>query len=242
MGETYLSEVPEEYLPLHYTTPYSLTQEESRILLQKHQIFTQLTQKFPLILGTQASRTDRALLTPDPALTYGETDFLSLGEIFYTIKNRYPPIPEGPFYDLGSGLGKAVVGAALLGSFKHCIGVELLPSLHSLSQDLERTYNALFSEEVVRNPELWTSPPALQFLCQDLSQFNFSDAGFLFVASTCFDRGLLRKIGSAQVSPGTLAVSFTSELGGEDWEILETMGKTMSWGETTVYVQRRRTH
>lgn len=60
-------------------------------------------------------------------LTYGEVDFISLGEIFYTIRERYGGIPSGGvFYDLGHGTGKGVLAAALLHNFDSVRGIEIL--------------------------------------------------------------------------------------------------------------------
>lgn len=47
------------------------------------------------------------------------------------IADAVAPGSWGVFVDLGSGLGKAVLTAHLVGGFQKCIGIELLESLHS---------------------------------------------------------------------------------------------------------------
>jgi hypothetical protein len=67
----------------------------------------------------------------DPTLTYGEVDFVSLGETFLSIENNFGGIPQGKFYDIGSGTGKGCLAAALLYPFDICIGFEILEGLHN---------------------------------------------------------------------------------------------------------------
>jgi hypothetical protein len=47
----------------------------------------------------------------------------------------------GIFYDLGSGTGKPVIGAAVLHNFDVCYGIEILEGLYSVSLDALNTYN-----------------------------------------------------------------------------------------------------
>ena len=47
----------------------------------------------------------------------------------------------GIFYDLGSGTGKGVIGAAILHNFDVCYGIEYLEGLYSLSLDALNAYN-----------------------------------------------------------------------------------------------------
>lgn len=67
-------------------------------------------------------------------LTYGEIDFISIGEIFKTIGERYGGVPDGGiFYDLGHGTGKGVLAAALVHNFDEVRGIELLEGLYNVS-------------------------------------------------------------------------------------------------------------
>ena len=42
------------------------------------------------------------------------------------------------------------------------------------------------------------------------------------------------------MKPGSMGVSFTKPFGHSSWEVLESVKKEMSWGEATVYIQRKR--
>lgn len=60
---------------------------------------------------------------------YGEIDFLS----FIALLSLVKPNPNTVFYDLGSGVGKAVIAAAMVFPLKKSIGIEILPELHQAS-------------------------------------------------------------------------------------------------------------
>jgi len=59
-------------------------------------------------------------------ITYGEIIFTS----FKSLLEKVSSPPNSVFYDLGSGIGKAVFAAALLGPFERLIGVEIVEQLH----------------------------------------------------------------------------------------------------------------
>ena len=54
--------------------------------------------------------------------------------------------PGGTFFDLGSGVGKGIIGATLLHDFDKCIGIEILDSLNKMALELKQIY-----EEFVKN-------------------------------------------------------------------------------------------
>jgi hypothetical protein len=81
------------------------------------------------VSSQRLSKLDRSLLgLSKPSLAYGEITFEALAEVLY----RHVPLPPrgGVFIDLGSGTGRAVMGAAMLHKFYRVAGVEILPSLH----------------------------------------------------------------------------------------------------------------
>jgi hypothetical protein len=49
---------------------------------------------------------------------------------------------------------------------------------------------------------------------------------------------MMRKIGQIQLKHGTVGISFTKTIPGDNWIVLESIKKNMSWGEATVYIQR----
>jgi hypothetical protein len=83
------------------------------------------------LLASSSPSSPSSALTKQ-TLTYGEFPLQSL----YTILQRLdpPPGPDDVFLDLGSGCGRLTLGAALLyPQLKACLGVEVLPELHTLA-------------------------------------------------------------------------------------------------------------
>lgn len=222
--------------------PYVITQVESAILQRKAQIFDAITENFPIAMGKQASKQDRQSvdLQRDPSLTYGEIEFQSFAEILLTIQARYGGLPEGGiFYDLGSGTGKALIAAALLSNFSECRGIEILPSLHSLGLKLTEAYSEKFIKFVLSNSDLWTITPRLINIKGNILEEDFSEADLIFVNSTCFSDEMVSEISEKPTKVGTISVSLTKPLSAKNWAQLEVVRKKMSWGEATVYIQRR---
>ncbi len=69
------------------------------------------------------------------SLTYGEIDFLS----FIALLEQTHISTQSVFYDLGSGVGKAVIACAMVFNVKKSIGIEILPNLHEKAIQLNRT-------------------------------------------------------------------------------------------------------
>ena len=231
--------------PYRMETPYILPDAKREILERKNSIFQSIVHEFPVSVGKEASRQERDqrddLNVSDATLTYGEVDFVSIGEVFETIRHRYGGIPEGGvFYDLGSGTGKGVVAAALLHNFDECRGIEILDSLSQISLSMQEKYEMVFPQAVADNPDLWSRKPSLNFVASDFFSCDWTDASFIFANSTCFDHDMMRRIAQVQVKPGTLGISFTKNFSEQDWTILESVKKNMSWGEATVYIQRKK--
>ena len=223
--------------------PYILVQEQNEKLLRRNEIFQTLVSEFPVSIGKEASRKERGEKNfeniSDSTLTYGEVDFISIGEVFYTIQHRFNSLPKsGVFYDLGSGTGKGVIAAALLGNFTVCKGIELLENLYDISLRLKAQFDDHFPGALERNPDLFQSVPMIEFIHSDFFKADWSDASLIFANSTCFDHEMMERIGQIQLKPGTLGISFTKTIPGENWIVLESIKKNMSWGEATVYIQR----
>lgn len=224
-------------------SPYEPTHSQRDLLNLKNEIFQDLISEFPVSLGKETSRKERESRNfgpiSDSTLTYGEIDFISIGEVFLTIESRFGGMPKGGvFYDLGSGTGKGVVAAALLGNFSVCRGIELLEGLFNISVSIKNKYDEKAPQVLAQHSNVLGNLPSVEFFCNDFFQYNWSDAGLVFANSTCFDHDMMRRIGSVQLKNGTLGISFTKTIPGENWIVLESIKKNMSWGEATVYIQR----
>ena len=121
-------------------------------------LYDTLTSQFTISMAKSASKRERdEKQLKSMNLVYGEITFESMGIVLEKIKKRYgkPYVGSsgsvgilqsshgGVFYDLGSGSGKATIGAAILHNFESCCGIEILEGLYSMSLDLNSAYGIL---------------------------------------------------------------------------------------------------
>ena len=106
---------------------------------------------------------------------YGELDLKGAWDLLKMVS------PSGVFVDLGSGLGKIVIAAALLDVFDECRGVEILPELHA-----EAT---VATRRAQTDPRAHLSPISLS--CGDMLATDISDADVVYVFATCFPPDLM---------------------------------------------------
>lgn len=209
-------------------------------IAEQEEVYNRLIEHHPTSVGKALSSQERdEKKLNHSTLVYGEIKFDSYGIAFEKIKNKYGGLqkPGGKFYDIGSGTGKPTFAAALLHDFDSCTGVEILEGLYSASLELLEIWNT----EVV--PDL---PPAkqktvVQFLNEDATKRDWSDADMWFANSTCFDEALMAKLATIadKMKVGTFCVTFTKRLPSAKWQVLEHQVYTMSWGNATVYIQKK---
>lgn len=194
---------------------------------KKHIFLEKISRKFPVVLGEQ--------LCWDSNGIYGEVIFPTLADVFQKSREKFGLATGGIFYDLGSGIGKAVISAALLHNFDRCVGIELLPSLHSLALDLQRKY-----QKNKRKYEwLAGATENVQFFNEDIFLHDWTKASCFFANSTCFDEEMIRKISEYPVVSGTIGITTTKRLGKKYWRLLDTCQKDMTWGKATVYIHKK---
>lgn len=146
----------------------------------------------------------RAWLIEDGGLIYGEFARYELDNLFDAIA---PSIrPGGVMVDLGSGLGKVVMSAALAFPFQRCIGVECMGYRHRMAQ--QRLHNLLvlaergvahlptpltpdspltlpFGEATTGN-HLLDLASRIAFVESDMFKVDVRGASLVFLYSTCF--------------------------------------------------------
>lgn len=138
-----------------------------------------------------------------------------------------------------------MVAAALLHGFTECKGIEILKGLYDVSMNLKAEYDNLKLGILQSDPELFPTIPIVafehgSFFDVRTTQINWSDASMIFANSTCFSSDMMRQLGNSPVAPGTIALTLTKSLSSVMWDTLTSFRKQMSWGEATVFIQRRR--
>ena len=167
---------------------------------------------------------------------YGEVNFRSISYILLYLKHVYG-IKEGYFFDLGSGTGRAIIGAALTYPFTKYIGIELLNTLYNASIEIKK----LFDKESTENKK-----PDIEFINGDFLKQDLSKASVIFINSTTFSDKLLEDLAikfNDECESGCLVVNTTMELSKLDknkWEFLPYFRRYMSWGIATVNVYKRK--
>lgn len=161
-------------------------------------------------------------------LLYGEIEFESFAIVLEIIKNKLGGLPEtgtGTFYDIGSGLGKVVVSAALCYQWKQCIGIEIIDHFISISNQLPMKYSFL---------------PNISFIKSDAFTYNYSDADVIFINSTMFSIESLHKICKScqYMSSEGIIITTTQKLPNPTWTEVYSCYLPCSWGSTYFFIHK----
>mmetsp|Transcript_31203 Transcript_31203/g.58083 ORF Transcript_31203/g.58083 Transcript_31203/m.58083 type:complete len:263 (+) Transcript_31203:87-875(+) len=210
---------------------------------------------FPINFGKELSKKERsAKKLYASSLIYGEIDFDTFGMAIQKIIDIYgkPGVGTsgeegklqkrgGMFFDLGSGVGKAVIAAALVHNFDVCTGIEILEELHKGAEDVRTVYETKAKHELDRAFDTVVDMRCGDML--DLSFKNWTYGDVVFMNSTCFDDELMLKLAHLAVGmrKGTFVITTTQKLPSPDFEICEYEMHEMSWGTATIYIQQKTT-
>lgn len=170
----------------------------------------------------------------DGRLIYGEFTQQELDNYFAAMAPLLPA--QGHFIDLGSGLGKVVMHAALALPGMRCTGVELLGYRHRMAQ-------ARLAEMLAAGtPEDAAQVGArVRLLQQDMFAADVSDASLVFIYSTCF-APLMDRLGdklARELPLGALVSTTTFPLLHPGFELVQQFAPPgVAW--TTVFLYRRR--
>ena len=141
-------------------------------------------------------------------LTYGDVPFLCMAEVLQVAR----PAPNGLLVDLGSGVGRGVVAAALISGCARCRGVELLPDLHQAACEPAKRFERL-RELVVAGKQgdqlagldLGLMASAIELLCSDLFDVSCSGADVVFVCCVTWGAAIMQRLAeklAAELSAG----------------------------------------
>ena len=169
----------------------------------------------------------------DVELTYSEIRFETFAIVLKKCRSKHGGLqkPGGVFYDLGSGLGKALFAALLVFEFERCTGFERLDMLHDGARELadkwDRTKDGLsFLTEGQRQTEVDLVND--DFLSEHVT---LADAKVVFMNSTCYGEDMMLKIAAKceKMAPETWVITHTKRLPSVHFDVLEECRLMQSW-------------
>lgn len=194
-------------------------------------------------------------LVQDAGMIYGELQQDELERYFAAIAPFVAP--GGLMVDLGSGLGKVVMSAALSLPFQRCVGVELMGYRHQLALQrcqhvlalnrqqlaqlappLQREQTLLPGSTGITLAHLRDLPQRLAFIEADMLKVDVSAATLVFLYSTCFGPlmpALAHKL-ARELQPGALVSTTTYPLQHPAFRILQHFpAGTLAWTSVNLY-------
>jgi hypothetical protein len=171
--------------------------------------------------------------------TYGEVTPQGM-RILYEKFKQFAPLQKVSatrrrFYDLGSGVGKVVVGMAVLNSEVECYGNEYVPERARLAS---MAYSKIKSPHIQRRVHLSSE----SFLNPSVS---FRDATWIFISNLCFDADTQAALSDklqSEVEPGTIIIcSRQLTVDPTQFQVIESACIIpMSWSNTSsCWIYRR---
>ena len=244
-----------------------------------HALFKHLTFSDSLCLsveGTQTQRLERS------NFTYGESSLLALSRVLDVLDlpsyccrcgdgAAAVVTPRGArcdhcgrrrggaaIFDLGSGVGNVVVGAALLAAagqipLSSVEGVELLQPLHAAADAVLTRLRELFGgggansdtsstdSLPAASPPLPAPLPVCAAHCADLLSFDWSGADVVYMASTIFTNEVMQAFSrkaAEKLAVGSRVVTLKVPLAHPAFVHETTLIVQMSWGEELAHIHR----
>lgn len=165
----------------------------------------------------------------EPAYLYGEIEFID----FIALLSLVPCHSNTRFYDLGSGVGKAVIAAALVFDFESYTGIELFSTLNNAANDC-----------LIRLSELtpYTKKmPKIKFICADFLKINWEDGNLFFINATGFVGELWDLLNQQleKTQKNTIVITMSKPLKSTQFKTMRTTHVMMSWGVATTFISKK---
>uniref|UniRef100_K3WXD2 Histone-lysine N-methyltransferase, H3 lysine-79 specific n=1 Tax=Globisporangium ultimum (strain ATCC 200006 / CBS 805.95 / DAOM BR144) TaxID=431595 RepID=K3WXD2_GLOUD len=208
--------------------------------------FNALYAQHPLRVAKEASRQERKENQYiSMTLVYGEIAFGPFKTVFDILKRWHHVLvkPGGVFLDIGSGSGKAVFGATLIHDFDACYGIEILKSLHAISEDVLQIWERKVKRQFPLS--LQKKRTRIAFTHGDALEVEWpTNADLVFLNSTCFGEVLLHDLTEKihiTCKPGTVIITATHRLPNtQNFDLLRTLKvQQETWGEATWFIHRK---
>ncbi|MFN8671037.1 MAG: hypothetical protein U0457_03015 [Candidatus Sericytochromatia bacterium] len=158
--------------------------------------------------------------TNEEEFTYGEAIWSSFDKILKEIK----PKENSVFYDLGSGIGRICFFCSIKYNL-YSKGIELLPTF-------VKNANYIKNKFQISN---------IEFLQEDWLKYDLSDADIVYVATTCFDELLLKKLTFKleNLKEGTIIISVSNPIESTKFKLIKKLDLPFSWGFAEVYIMSK---
>jgi SAM-dependent methyltransferase len=155
-----------------------------------------------------------------PAATYGEVTPEGMRLLLQS--PNISAMPNEKFYDLGSGDGKAVMVAWLMGL--QATGIELV------DKRFDESCRALGEVEKLQRPR--TASSVMRFYKGSFTDLSFDDADIVFMNNVCWQEDLLKQITTAakELKKGSRIIA-SKPLEAKDFVTLGTIRAPISWGD-----------
>ena len=203
----------------------------------------------------------RQWIVDDGSLVYGELSKEELERYFEALSPLL--VPGAKFVDMGSGLGKVVMSAALHFPFEQCKGVEILPYRHRMASERfgsllkvgQEGFASLMAQSKPLNPSerialpwgnelkalhLLTLPNRIAFEQADMFDCDVSQANLVFIYSTCFGAfmGKIAQKLACEMPDASLVSTTTYALKHPAFKLIKHFpAKTMAWTDVFVYIK-----
>ena len=234
--------------------------------IQSHGLLPSLDEVAALQLAPKALKEFSAAqirqwIVDDGSLVYGELSKEELERYFEALSPLL--VPGAKFVDMGSGLGKVVMSAALHFPFEQCRGVEILPYRHRMASERfgsllkvgQEGFASLMAQLKPLNPSerielpwgnelkalhLLTLPNRIAFEQADMFDCDVSQANLVFIYSTCFGAfmGKLAHKLACEMPDASLVTTTTYALNHPAFKLIKHFpAKTMAWTDVFVYIK-----
>ena len=163
------------------------------------------------------------------AYTYGEIECRH----FVALLSLAHPNTQTVFYDLGSGIGKAVFACAMVFPVQKSVGVEILLPLHLTACQQKNRLRHL--------PQYAAIADKIELRHADFLETGLEDATLIFINATAFFSPLWEELGARlhQLTSLQTVITTSRSLTIPSFHIQIQTQVQMSWGIVTAFVHQR---
>lgn len=160
--------------------------------------------------------------------TYGEIEFIPFIALLAQVKPNFNTV----FYDLGSGIGKAVFACAMVFDVKKSCGIELFSLLHEA---------AVGRLQVLQQQQTYAlKAKSIHLINDDFLNVNFSDATLIFINATALfgETWITLNNRLAKLAPTATVITTSKKLMADNFSLEKIIPVQMSWGRVYAFIHQ----